>query len=165
MNDGQGTGTWKDNHESVVDCSSEKPCNFCQANMAATMAKTEKKLFRTAGSGATRDLNDEKYVYDKFQHPRVVKEFAAYMHSKRSMPDGSKRDGDNWWQGFPRAWLLESMHRHYMDVWFHVVGYPSQAEEPLMTALCGLFFNVQALMLEVILDRHVKEVGTTDGNL
>ena len=119
---------------------------------------THKKLFRTADSGATRDLDNEKYVYDKFQHPLVVREFACYMHGKRSMPDGTKRNGDNWWKGFPRAWLLESMHRHYMDVWFHLTGHSHHAEEPIMTALCGLFFNVQALMLEVILDRHIEEV-------
>lgn len=120
-------------------------------------------LYRTASSGATRDLNDEKFVYDKFQHPLVVRAFASYMHGKRSMPDGTKRDGDNWWKGFPRMWLLESMHRHYMDVWFHVVGLPDDAEEPFLTALCGLFFNVQALMLEVLLGRNIKEVK--DGNL
>ena len=117
-----------------------------------------KALYRTASSGATRDLNDEKLVYDKFQHPLVVEEFARYMHGKRAMPDGTKRDGDNWWRGFPRVWLLESMHRHYMDVWFHVTGFENHAAEPLLTALCGLFFNVQALMLEVILGRHIEEV-------
>jgi len=115
------------------------------------------KLFRTATSGATRDLNDEKLVYDKFQHPMVVKAFARYMHGKRSMPDG-KRPGDNWWKGFPRLWLLESMHRHYVDVWLHLTGFGREAEEPLLTALCGLFFNVQALMLEVILNRYIEEV-------
>ena len=116
------------------------------------------KLYRTASSGATRDLNNEKYVYDQFQHPLVVKVFAEYMHKKRSMPDGSKRNGGNWWKGFPRAWLLESMGRHYMDVWLHLSGHSIEADEPLPTALCGLFFNVQALMLEVILDRNVEEV-------
>ena len=114
--------------------------------------------FRTASSGATRDLNDEKLVYDKFQHPLVVKAFAQYMHKKRQMPDGSVRNGDNWYKGFPRAWLLESMHRHYMDVWFHTTGHSDDAEEPMLVALCGLFFNVQAMMLEVLLGRDIKEV-------
>ena len=125
---------------------------------SSTMNTPSEKLFRAASSGATRDLNDNKLVYDKFQHPMVVKAFARYMHGKRSMSDGSMRPGDNWWRGFPRVWLLESMHRHYVDVQLHVTGYGEHAEEPILTALCGLFFNVQALMLEVILNRYVEEV-------
>jgi hypothetical protein len=114
---------------------------------------------RKAPSGAIRDTANGKYLYDKFQHPLVVKEFARYMDRKRIMSDGSMRGGDNWWTGFPREWLMESMGRHYQDVWLHQKGFGDYADEPFMVALNGLFFNVQAMMLEVLLERDNKGDG------
>ena len=117
-----------------------------------------KRPFREASSGATRDVNTDKLVYDKFQHPLVVKRFAEYMNANRKMQDGSTRAGDNWYKGFPRDWLIESMHRHYMDTWLHAKGFEAHANEDIESALCGILFNAQAMLLEVLLDRDVEEL-------
>ena len=114
-----------------------------------------KAAFRTSSSGATRDLNDGKKQYDKFIHPLVIERFADYMQGKRAMPDGSSREGDNWWNGFPREWLIESMGRHYQDTLLHTKGFHEATTEDEETALCGLLFNVQSMLMEVLLGRRV----------
>jgi hypothetical protein len=45
------------------------------------------------------------------------------MHGHRFLEDGTMRDADNWQKGLPNEWLMESLGRHYHDVWNIMRGY------------------------------------------
>lgn len=109
-----------------------------------------KPLIRKFDTGATRDLDENKLDYEGFFSPLVVERYAAYMHTKRKMADGSLRDSDNWQKGIPLTAYMKSMFRHFMDVWSHHRGWKQIALEPLEIALCGLLFNVQGYLHETI---------------
>jgi hypothetical protein len=101
------------------------------------------KPFRSFDTGATRDLDDDKYDYEAFLSPLVIEAFGAYMHRKRKMADGSLRDGDNWQKGIPLDSYMKSAWRHLHEWWFqHRRG--SVDED----ALCALLFNVQGYLHE-----------------
>ena len=110
---------------------------------------------RTFVTGATRDTDQGKLDYDGFLHPLVLKRFAEYMHKHRTLSDGSLRDSDNWTKGMPREVYLKSLVRHVEDLRLVLHGHPEQAREDLEEALCASLFNVQGLLLEVLLKREL----------
>jgi hypothetical protein len=107
-----------------------------------------KDIIRTFDGGATRDTDTGKLDYEGFLSPRVLVEFAKYMHKHRVQSDGSLRSSDNWQKGMPREVYMKSMFRHFMDVW-------QEHREPAdpgfhMEALMALLFNVQGYALELM---------------
>ena len=50
---------------------------------------------RTFKSGATRDDDAEKFDYEGFLSPLVIRRYAEYMHGHRKQVDGKMRDSDN----------------------------------------------------------------------
>ena len=107
------------------------------------------KPFRTFETGAIRDLDETKFDYEGFLSPYVLDAFGEYMHEKRKLADGSRRDGDNWQKGIPKSAYMKSAWRHFMDWWAHHRNLPQLAKEPLETALVGLLFNVSGYLHEV----------------
>lgn len=102
---------------------------------------------RTFESGAVRDTDSDKYDYDAFLDPRVLVEYARYMHRHRQMPDGTVRSGDNWKAGFPLDSYIKSLLRHVIDLWLLHSGYESRRPETdelvsMDDALGGVLFNV-----------------------
>ena len=109
---------------------------------------------RTFESGATRDTAVGKFNYEGFESPLVMKRFAAYMHEHRKQKDGTLRSGDNWQRGIPKDAYMDSLVRHLMDVWLHHRGFGQEATESLETALCGLRFNVNGYLFEVLKEQR-----------
>lgn len=103
---------------------------------------------RTFESGATRDLDLDKYDYDGFLSPLALEAFAAYMHKHRRLPDGSLRSSDNWKQGIPLEAYAKSEWRHHMDFFKLHHGLP--AREGMVDTLCALWFNVQGYLHEYL---------------
>jgi hypothetical protein len=103
---------------------------------------------RTFESGATRDLDVDKYDYDGFLSPIALEAFAAYMHKHRLLPDGTLRASDNWKQGIPLEAYAKSEWRHHMDFWKLHHGLP--AREDMVDTLCALWFNVQGYLHEYL---------------
>lgn len=102
---------------------------------------------RTFETGATRDSDENKYDYEGFLSPFVLKRFAEYMHKHRIQADGTLRASDNWQKGIPREQYMKSMWRHFMDVWeAHRMGWSDDTQEE---ALCALLFNVMGYMYEM----------------
>lgn len=101
-------------------------------------------------TGATRSPLGEKLCYSGFMSPIAQKRFAEYMHINRKQSDGQLREPDNWKKGIPIKSYMDSMSRHYQDVWLHMDGHSGEATEDMETALCGLFFNVQGLLHEIV---------------
>lgn len=102
--------------------------------------------------GAYRDDDTEKYDFEGFLHPLVLKAFAAYMHRHRVQSDGAIRDSDNWQAGIPKREYLKSMLRHAMDLWLEERGYASR--DGVDEALGGLMFNIQGYWLERLREKQ-----------
>lgn len=110
---------------------------------------------RTFATGATRDTDDGKYDYEGFLSPAVLEAYAAYMHKHRVQPDGSLRASDNWQKGVPLTSYMQSMWRHFMDVWFWHRGRPRDAGR--LEAVMALLFNVQGYAFELLRDDNTEE--------
>jgi len=125
---------------------------------------------RTFVTGATRD-HGNKPEFAGFLSPLAIREFGRYMHQHRTQPDGALRAADNWKNGMPRRDYLESLFRHFLDVWEIMdtehsanpaacwdSGERLARQNKLLEALCGCFFNSQALMHEILLGRDTPRV-------
>lgn len=123
---------------------------------------------RTFTSGATRNLDYNKYDMEGFLNPLVLQRFGEYMHHHRTQPDGKIRDSDNWQLGIPKGALIKSAWRHFMDWWLYHRGY--KPKESIEEALCALLFNTQGYLLEILKERNYtwvdqKEVKTNQNLL
>lgn len=110
----------------------------------STPPKQELPKIRKFETGATRDIDLNKYDYEGFISPLVLDRYAAYMHKHRIQPDGSLRDSDNWQKGIPKTAYMKSGFRHFMDWWRQHRGWPGQ--DTLEDSLCALMFNVQGYL-------------------
>jgi hypothetical protein len=113
-------------------------------------------------TGATRDTSEGKPVYDKFLSPVVLKQFAKYMNMNRVQSDGKLRDGDNWQKGIPIEKYMESLYRHFMDMWFEHRGYPTRSG--IMAAMCGILFNTMGYMHEILKHDPDRDMQDFDGD-
>lgn len=116
------------------------------------MFKEDARVFST---GATRSPQGDKLCYDGFFSPMVMKRIAQYMHKHRTQSDGLLRAPDNWQKGIPQESYMESMMRHFMDVWMYQRGCYDLMEEDIETALCGLHFNTNGMLLEILKEKRV----------
>jgi hypothetical protein len=107
---------------------------------------------REYDTGATRDDNENKLNYEGFLSPAVLQRFAEYMHEKRVQPDGKMRSGDNWQKGIPRADYMDSMWRHFMDVWMMHRNVGDWEAGDLEESLCALMFNVMGYLFDELED-------------
>lgn len=112
-----------------------------------------KPVVREFGTGANRDLVQDKLDYRGFISPKALRRFAAYMNKNRRLADGSLRASDNWKQGIPIPVYVESMLRHSIEFWELVEdGLFSKTDEAALSeadeAVCGLFFNVMGYLHE-----------------
>lgn len=115
---------------------------------------------RTFDTGATRDTSTDKPEFAGFLSPIVVRAFGEYMHKHRRQSDGNLRDSDNWKKGMPRRVYVESMFRHFIDVWEHVTMDAAEewtTHEEALEALMAIIFNAQGLAREMLLGRFVGE--------
>lgn len=111
------------------------------------------KPMRTFETGALRNLDQDKLDFEAFYTPRVMQAFATYMHFNRHLPDGTMRNGDNWQKGIPSESYMKSGWRHFFEWWtWHREGAKAKISEGVIWALCGLLFNVQGY-----LDNLLKE--------
>ena len=112
-------------------------------------------LLRQFSSGATRNLDNNKYDYEGFLSPLVIEAFGKYMHSHRLQKDGTMRDSANWQRGIPLDVYMKSGWRHFFDWWKLHRGVDATSPEDghkidKVEALCALLFNVQGYMHELL---------------
>lgn len=122
------------------------------------MSHGQNASVRTFESGATRDGNPGKHEVARFLSPLVLAEYCAYMHRNRIQVDGTVREPDNWKKGFELSSYKDSLVRHTMDAWLihdHGVAVrPETGEEvDLVEALCGVMFNCQGWLYEILMKR------------
>ena len=110
---------------------------------------------RKFDTGATRDDDTSKPNYTGFLAPEVLARYARYMLRHQKQADGQMRAADNWKKGIPRQAYMESMHRHFMEVWaLHQLeadmpeAVPVAFDAAMDEAICALLFNVMCYMYE-----------------
>ena len=103
-------------------------------------------------TGATRDVDEDKYDYEGFLSPLVMERFAEYMDKHRTQADGDLRDSDNWQKGIPKEAYMKSGWRHFMDWWKEHRGIKSQ--EGKEQAICAVIFNAQGYLYEILKDKN-----------
>ena len=101
---------------------------------------------RTFPSGATRNNDEGKIDYEGFLSPLALTAYGRYLHKNRFLENGSLRASDNWQKGVPQSTYMKSMWRHFMDVWRHHRGYPTDGS--MNDALCAIIFNAQGMLHE-----------------
>lgn len=112
-------------------------------------------LIRTFKTGATR-THGSKPEYAGYLSPRVLSAFGRYMFEHQVQADGSIRESRNWQKGIPQESYMQSMFRHFMEVWTHYENsrgdavYTEEFETEMITALMALLFNVQGMAHELI---------------
>jgi hypothetical protein len=117
-------------------------------------------MIRTFKSGANRNADNGKLEIYGFNHPLVDTSFNKYMHHHRKLEDGTLRDSDNWWKGFPTRVIIESLSRHIHDIKMIYAGYKvteNGNEVNLEEAINGAKFNLNALQLDNLKDTKVIE--------
>ena len=128
-------------------------------------AQSGSSKIRTFDSGATRDTDTGKHDYEGFLSPLVIKRFAEYMTSHRHQADGKLRDSDNWQKGIPKKEYIKSLFRHFMDLW---LGHRATEQTPFIKdkmeeALCGILFNAQGYLHEVLKEEVELQSGPACG--
>jgi hypothetical protein len=115
---------------------------------------------RVFESGAFRDNDEDKLDFVRALSPVVLQRYVEYMREHRTLPDGSKRDFDNWKAGMPQDVCLSSLGRHYWDVWKLMHGFTAHDNHgtvDLEDALCGVLFNVQCILLDLLKEREYEK--------
>jgi hypothetical protein len=112
---------------------------------------------RQFGTGATRDSDSEKPDYEGFMSPLVQLRFGEYMHQHRKQSDGKMRDSDNWQKGIPKEQYIKSHQRHALDWWLIHRGFSAFARDTLEDILCGVLFNTQGYLHEILKQRYKEK--------
>lgn len=113
--------------------------------------ENNKDVVRRFNTGATRDLDENKYDFEGFISPLVLLEYGKYMHKNRFLADGTVRNSDNWQQGFGDEHFnvcMKSLTRHFMDLWLFHRG--EQGRDDIYDALNGILFNTMAYMHQLL---------------
>lgn len=105
-------------------------------------------------TGATRSSQAGKLEYRRFLSPTVLRRYAEFMHKNRIQPDGDLRDPDNWKKGIPMDSYMDSLGRHFMEVWLLHDGQIVTDERgkfvDMETALCAIMFNAMGFLHEIL---------------
>ena len=109
-------------------------------------------------SGATRNDDSDKLDFEGFLSPLVLRRYAEYLHSHRTLEDGTMRDSDNWQQGMPLSVYMKSMWRHFMDLWTWHRCYKPIGGSVIEAALCAILFNASGYLHELLKQRIKTDV-------
>ena len=104
------------------------------------------------------------YVHESALVRRIM---AEYMHKNRFMPDGSMREADNWKFGFGLDVVHKSLRGHFQDLAEIMEGHKVVEKGKEITpfdALCGVKFNLEVIMHELMKDWTIERLYT-DGKL
>ncbi len=138
----------QDRHDRMVD-------EFTKgSNSKPTVSVKAPRRFET---GATRDTDSGKLDFEGFLSPLVLERYAEYMHSHRTMADGSMRASDNWTKGIPLDVYMKSLWRHFFDLWKIHREVPTK--DALEVVLCAVLFNVMGYLHETLKKKQTDAAG------
>ena len=115
---------------------------------------------RVFETGADRSSDAGKPHPNRAWSILVLRRFSEYMYDHNVSAKVSRRE-DQWQLGFPQDSFVESGSRHF-DAWQGLHrGIPTTDEKgnpvDLEEALCGLLFNVQGYLHEILLAKLTPE--------
>src|SRR5690242_16168813 len=115
---------------------------------------------RVFETGADRSSDAGKPHPNRAWSILVLRRFAKYMYDHNVLAQTSRRE-DQWQLGFPQDSFVESGYRHF-DAWQGLHrGIPTTDEKgnkvDLEEALCGLLFNVQGYLHQLLLEKLTKD--------
>jgi len=128
--------------------------NYFATNADGSLQKNDDGTIRKFATGATRDTAVNKFDYEAFLSPIVLKRFAEYMHKCRIQSNGELRDADNWQLGIAQDVYIKSAFRHFMDWWHSHRGDKTVNREE---ALCAMMFNVMGYLFEELRNKNGTE--------
>lgn len=109
----------------------------------------EMRQFET---GATRNMDTNKFDYEGFLSPLVIEEFGRFMHKHRLQSDGKLRESDNWQKGIPLSEYIKSAFRHFHALWKIHRGYKAYNEKneevDYKEEAMALLFNIMGYVHE-----------------
>lgn len=114
---------------------------------------------RTFTGGATRDTAQGKLNYVRALSPIVLRGYVQYLDRHRTLPDGSRREFDNWKSGIPLDTYLDSKGRHDMAVWLLMQGFSEEDNHgpvTLVDSLYGVLFNTMGMLHEILNSKGEK---------
>ena len=114
------------------------------------MTMASRRQFET---GATRDGNKYKPNYIGFLDPHVLQAFGAYMLKHQCLDTPDERPSDNWKQGIPQQAYIESLARHFLELWL-LHEDPEADVVELEETLCAIMFNTMGYLREHIRIGH-----------
>lgn len=136
------------------------PTNHREEPMEAPMAADEtvdeyvERLhtsdIRRYETGATRDSAEGKPSYASYLSPLVVRSYGEYMLQHETQSNGERREPGNWKRGMSKRDYLESLFRHFHDLWLIDEGYGEKARESVEEALNGIIFNASGYLHELL---------------
>ena len=97
------------------------------------------RMFET---GAIRDTDEGKLDVEAYLSPEFIRAFSVFMHFHQQLPDGTRRNGDDWQKGMPLDVLMKSATRHHLDWW--IAHRDGQTAEGRLWSIFGLVFNAMA---------------------
>lgn len=110
---------------------------------------TEKSDRTHFESGAFRDGDADKIDFEGHLSPLAEEVAARYMHEHRILPDGSRRDPDNWKKGIDLDSYIKSLARHFQDLRRLHRGLPSRTGEDLFRTVGAIQFNINGYAHEI----------------
>ena len=120
---------------------------------------------RKLNTGATRDADDNKFDYEGFLSPIVIRRFGEYMHQHRKQADGKLRASDNWQKGIPKDQYVKSLWRHFHDLWMLHRGYKAVDDKGQVVgiedAICGILFNAMGYLHEYLVEK-INKVSSSE---
>lgn len=124
----------------------------CPRNEQSTLngAKIEFK------SGAIRTSAANEVDPEAAWSVLVVDCYNEYMFECSFLPNGERRNEDNWQKGIPDDSLAKSFVRHAHDVWY--IMRKHKARHTFLRACCGVLFNCMGL-LHNYLKEHPEELA------
>lgn len=108
---------------------------------------------RTFSTGATRSSAEGKPEYAGYLSPRFIRAYGQYMLKHQVQADGNMRDCRNWQNGIPLESYMQSMFRHFVEVWtYHELLRKGQTVSPddFIESLCALTFNAMGMCHELL---------------
>lgn len=110
-------------------------------------------------TGADRSADTGKPHFERALSPLVLQRFAEYMRD-HNIPAGRRED--QWQLGFPDESWIDSGWRHFHAWWCLSRGIPATDEKgkaiDIEEAICGLFFNVQGALHQILLRKYPENV-------
>ncbi|KKM17301.1 hypothetical protein LCGC14_1677180 [marine sediment metagenome] len=104
---------------------------------------------REFDTGATRNTSDGKLGFVRALCPLVLERYVKYLDKHREQADGKFRPFDNWKKGIPDDVYLDSLGRHFFDVWKDHGKYIHKyrlSGEDVEDSLCAVMFNAMGLL-------------------